>query len=407
MIILGIETSCDETSVALVRNGRDVLANDVASQVQVHARFGGVVPELASRAHLRLLVPMIDECLSAAGLALEELDAVAVTQGPGLIGALLVGVETAKALAYASRKPLVPVHHIAAHLYAPFLRGEGAPYRHIVLDSSGRPSRLPQASSHCGVGQAPSESALDYPFVGLVVSGGHTSLVHVHNPRHFELLGETVDDAAGEAFDKVAKLLNLGYPGGPRIDALAERGDPQRFALPRPMLNSGDFDFSFSGLKTAVAKLVREQGPESLREDSQLVADLCASFQEAVIEVLLRKAAGALERTGVSRLAIVGGVACNRGLRAAAARYLPPSVTVVFPPPVLCTDNAAMIAGLAWHWRDMAPACPAHVEAQATIPLPSLPFSADSMLEKESARVYKFTGGRSRLRSSGRRGHTR
>ncbi len=367
MIILGIETSCDETSVALVRDGRDVLVNHVASQVKLHERFGGVVPELASRAHLQLLAPMIDEVLATGGITLRELDAIAVTQGPGLIGALLVGVETAKSLAFCTARQLIPVHHIAAHLYAPFLRGDGQKTKNIVVyGNADRVESTEAKQSLCD--EFGSEAPLRYPFVGLVVSGGHTSLILVHNPHHFELLGETVDDAAGEAFDKVAKLLDLGYPGGPVVDKWARRGDRRRFDLPRPMLHSGSFEFSFSGLKTAVAKIVHDLGRDAFAGDEQLVADLCASFQEAVVEVLLRKSAAALEAFGVKELAIVGGVACNSRLRTAVHDYLP-GVRVVFPPPILCTDNAAMIAGLAWHLRDTAPARWLELEARADLPL--------------------------------------
>ncbi|MCX7625020.1 MAG: tRNA (adenosine(37)-N6)-threonylcarbamoyltransferase complex transferase subunit TsaD [Candidatus Sumerlaeaceae bacterium] len=367
MLILGIETSCDETSVALVRDGREVLENLIATQVKLHAPHGGVVPELASRAHLRMLAPMIEQALAGAQCRLEDVDAIAVTQGPGLIGALLVGVETAKALAYAVGKPLIPVNHIAAHLYAPFLRGEGPRMKNIIVEGG---VQIPGESPEAGAGAAPGadEFPLHYPHVGLVVSGGHTSLVVVHNACHFELLGETLDDAAGEAFDKVAKLLELGYPGGPIIDRQAKEGDRTRFTLPRPMLRSGDFDFSFSGLKTAVSEVVLREGRDAFRRDPQLVRDLCASFQEAVVEVLLRKARAALEARGIRELAIVGGVACNSRLREAAGEYLP-DMRIVFPSPILCTDNAAMIAGLAWHWRDRVASSWLGLEARADLSL--------------------------------------
>lgn len=365
MIILGIETSCDETSVALVRDGRDVLVNEIASQIKIHAPHGGVVPELASRAHLQRLTPMIEDSLKSAGLTLEDVDAIAVTQGPGLIGALLIGVETGKALAYAADKPLIAVHHIAAHLYAPFLRGEGPKMRNIVVDGAearaGETASTPSAA-------AEEEEPLRYPHIGLVVSGGHTSLILVHSPGRFELLGETQDDAAGEAFDKVAKLLGLGYPGGPIVDKRARTGDRTRFALPRPMLHSGDFNFSFSGLKTAVGEIIRQVGAAAFEGDPQLVDDLCASFQEAVVEVLLRKSRAALEAYGLRELAVVGGVACNSRIRAAASEYLP-DMRVVFPPPVLCTDNAAMIAGLAWHLRNKGRRAWLDLEARAELPL--------------------------------------
>jgi N6-L-threonylcarbamoyladenine synthase len=288
----------------------------------------------------------------------------AVTQGPGLIGALLVGVETAKAIALARHKPLIPVHHIAAHLYSPFVGGGGAAWRLVVLDPDATDGTGPETAHEAPAGRQP----LEYPYVGLVVSGGHTSLVLCHSPQSHEVLGETVDDAAGEAFDKVAKLLDLGYPGGPLIDRLAAAGNPSRFDLPRPMRTSGNLDFSFSGLKTAVLLLVRELGADRVRADATLLADVCASFQEAVVEVLLAKARAALEMTGCRHLTVVGGVACNGRLRAAAASALP-RARVVFPPPVLCTDNAAMVAGLAYHLRDAHPACDLRLNADAALVL--------------------------------------
>lgn len=363
MRILGIETSCDETSVAIVEDGRQILVNHIASQVRLHARFGGVVPELASRAHMRQLPAMIEATLGDAGMTLHEVDAIAVTQGPGLVGALLVGVETAKSLAFSLGKPLIPVQHIAGHLYAPFLVGDSGTYRLIVLEAEDEDHGPSMPKSDAG-----EEPPLTFPFIGLVVSGGHTTLVRVASPTRFEILGETVDDAAGEAFDKVAKLLELGFPGGPVVDKLAREGDAKRFDFPRPMLRSGDFDFSFSGLKTAVAQVVHELGFDRLREDRGLVADLCASFQEAVVEVLLKKAGMALNAFGCRELAIVGGVACNRRLREAPREYLP-GIRVVFPPPILCTDNAAMIAGLAWHYRDAFAKADLALNAQADLPL--------------------------------------
>lgn len=378
MLILGIETSCDETSVALVEDGHRLLANDVASQVRMHATFGGVVPELASRAHIQRLVPMIDDCLTREGLTLKDVDAIAVTLGPGLIGALLVGVETAKGLAFAAGKPLIPVHHVAGHLYSPFLRGEGDRHRLIVLESGGDTPDGQQLLVPGEVRQGDQQDAatqqvdLNFPYVGLVVSGGHSSLVLVHSPTHFEHLGETVDDAAGEAFDKLAKLLDLGYPGGPRVEKAAQGGNAQRFALPRPMLGRGNtgYDFSFSGLKTAALKLVKDLGgPEAVKADPQLLPDVCASFQEAVVEVLLKKAARAMEAAGIHHLAVVGGVACNGRLRSGVRDYLPAGITTVFPPPALCTDNAAMIAGLAFHHRDSFPGCDLQLNARADLPL--------------------------------------
>jgi N6-L-threonylcarbamoyladenine synthase len=370
VLILGIETSCDETSVAVVENGRRIVVSHIASQVRIHAKFGGVVPELASRAHIQRLVPMIEACLDETGLTLEDMDCFAVTLGPGLVGALLVGVETAKTLAYAKGKPLVPVHHIAAHLYSPFLYATDGACRTVTLgaDDDGDSSHNHGAvGSSTGADEPP--PPLEYPHIGLAVSGGHTSLVLVHSPTGLKLLGETVDDAAGEAFDKVAKLLGLGYPGGPLVEAAARGGDRARFTLPRPMLAGSNLDFSFSGLKTAALKVVRDLGVEAFAGDPQLVADLCASFQEAVVETLLRKAGIALRAHGIAQLAVVGGVACNGRLREAAGRYLP-DVRAVFPAPVLCTDNAAMVAGLAHHLLPgVPPRADLTLNARADLPL--------------------------------------
>lgn len=378
MIILGIETSCDETSVALVEDGTRLLASDVASQVLMHAKFGGVVPELASRAHIQKLVPMVDDCLARNGITLNEIDAIAVTLGPGLVGALLVGVETAKTLAFAAGKPLIPVHHIAGHLYSPLVTGPDEAYRHIIVDDEDADA-VASAGADTGNGLVlRMEAGLDFPYLGLVVSGGHSSLVQVTSPMEFEILGETVDDAAGEAFDKLAKLLGLGYPGGPRVEQAARSGNPEAFAFPRPMSSRRHgYMFSFSGLKTAALNQVRELGgPEQVMAQPQVLADLCASFQQACVDVLLTKAEAALEETGLRQLAIVGGVACNGALRQAAASRFAGKARVVFPPPALCTDNAAMIAGLAWHYRDMHRGCDLTLNAQANLTLgPVLPNS--------------------------------
>lgn len=378
MLILGIETSCDETSVALVEDGHRLMASDVASQIQMHAKFGGVVPELASRAHIQKLVPMIDECLARQGLRLADVDAIAVTLGPGLVGALLVGVETAKALAFAAGKPLIPVHHIAGHLYSPMISGPDDAYRYIVTDFDALDGGVAGAGSldpaPAAATQAPlsvrAQSDLTFPYLGLVVSGGHSSLVVVRSPVEFEILGETVDDAAGEAFDKLAKLLNLPYPGGPNVEREAREGDPAAFDFPRPMTRrEHGYKFSFSGLKTAVLQQVRALGTEQVQADAKLRADICASFQAAVADVLLKKADAALVETGLTQLAIVGGVACNGFLRSEAARRLSGKARVVFPPPALCTDNAAMIAGLAYHHRHLFSGCDLTLNAQASLPL--------------------------------------
>ncbi len=369
MRILGIETSCDETSVAVVEDGRHILANHIASQVRLHARFGGVVPEVASRAHIQRLVPMIGACLDECGMTLADVDAIAATQGPGLVGALLVGMETAKTLAFAARKPLIPVHHVAAHLYSPFLEFSGAASRIVMLGGEEGDTDGAGACPHTGTtGGDGSWPPLENPYVGLAVSGGHTSLYLVHAPGCVELLGETADDAAGEAFDKVAKLLGLGYPGGPLVEQTARGGDPKRFGLPRPMLAGTSLAFSFSGLKTAVLKIVRDTGAGNVAADAGMLRDLCASFQEAVVETLLRKARLALKQTGARHLAVVGGVACNGRLREAVARYVP-RTRVVFPAPVLCTDNAAMVAGLAFHLASAHPGCDLALNARADLPL--------------------------------------
>ncbi|MGQ9532203.1 MAG: tRNA (adenosine(37)-N6)-threonylcarbamoyltransferase complex transferase subunit TsaD [Desulfotomaculales bacterium] len=309
--VLAIETSCDETAVAVVVDGVEVGANLVASQVDLHRRFGGVVPEVASRRHLEVLNFLLAEALSRAGLSWRDLRAVAVTYGPGLAGSLLVGVMAAKALAFALDLPLVAVNHLEGHIYANFLV----------------------------------EPGLEFPLVCLVVSGGHTDLVLVEGHGAYRVLGRTRDDAAGEAFDKVARVLELDYPGGPHLERLAARGDPARLPFPRPYLEEGSLDFSFSGLKTAVVyslRRARERGLEVNR------ADVAAGFQEAVVDVLVEKTVLAAERHGVDTILLAGGVAANRRLR----ERLPERAggrRVVVPPPALCTDNAAMIACAAYY----------------------------------------------------------
>jgi N6-L-threonylcarbamoyladenine synthase len=306
MLVLCIESSCDETAAAVVRDGREILSNIVASQVDVHARYGGVVPELAARKHVEALPVVIDEALSVAGVTLGEIDGFGVTRGPGLLGALLTGISTAKALAWSLHKPLAAVHHMEGHILAPLLEGE-----------------------------------LDFPFLALAVSGGHTHLYRVDGIGRYRILGQTLDDAAGEAFDKVAKLLGLGYPGGAAIDRLAAQGDPQAVAFPRPMLHKGGFDFSFSGIKTAVLQEVGSQ-PSSLTPAR--LADIAASFQAAVVEVLTVKTLRAAAAEGLQRIVVAGGVACNGGLRRRfAALAGEHQCAVCFPSPVLCGDNAAML----------------------------------------------------------------
>jgi N6-L-threonylcarbamoyladenine synthase len=304
MIVLGVESSCDETGLALFDTERGLLAHAVHSQVAMHAEYGGVVPELASRDHIRRVIPLTRRVMGEAGLELADLDAMAYTQGPGLAGALLVGAGYACALAAALGIPAIGVHHLEGHLLSPLL----------------------------------AEPRPDFPFVALLVSGGHTQLMRVDGVGRYELLGETVDDAAGEAFDKTAQLLGLGYPGGPALSRLADTGDASHFKLPRPMLHSGDLDFSFSGLKTAVLTLTRKEGEEAR-------ADIAAGFQAAVVDVLVGKCLAALEQSGLDRLVIAGGVGANRALRERLnAEAANKGFAVFYPPLELCTDNGAMIA---------------------------------------------------------------
>lgn len=317
-LIFAIETSCDESAAAVVERGSRVLSSAVASQIEAHAPHGGVVPELAARHHLDNLPHVIAEAERVAGMGAADCDAIAVTSGPGLVGCLLLGVETAKTLAALHGKPLIGVNHLAAHLHSPLMDVEGR-----ILSG---------------------EEDFDYPFLGLLVSGGHSELVLCHEPLRWEQLGQTLDDAVGEAYDKVAKLLGLGYPGGPVIDRRAKEGDPEAFNFPRPMLQKADFNFSFSGLKTAVRVTVEKLGDLS----DQVINDLCSSFQAAAIDTLLAKSKRALKRHHLTRLAICGGVAANRGLRAAASERLT-GCSIAIPPMSLCTDNAAMIGGIAWH----------------------------------------------------------
>lgn len=307
MIVLGFESSCDETGVALVSASRGLLADALHSQIAMHQDYGGVVPELASRDHIRRVLPLTRQVLTQAGLTLSDVQAVAYTAGPGLSGALLVGASVAQSIAWARGLPAIPIHHLEGHLLSPLL-------------ADPRPA---------------------FPFVALLVSGGHTQLMRVDGVGRYELLGETLDDAAGEAFDKSAKLLGLGYPGGPALSALAAHGDASRYALPRPMLHSQDLDFSFSGLKTAV--LV--QSKKMAAGDEQARADLAAATQSAIVDVLVAKSAKALRQTGLKRLVIAGGVGANSLLRERLAVQLANiGGQAYFPPLALCTDNGAMIA---------------------------------------------------------------
>ena len=312
-LILAVETSCDDTCAAVVAGGREILSNVISSQARFHQRYGGVVPEVASRHHLELVNAVVDEALADSGHGLGDMDAVAATSGPGLIGALLIGLSTAKALAAAARLPFVPVDHLHGHVAANFL--------------------------------APDQ--LDPPFLCLLASGGHTLLASVEDHTGYELLGATRDDAAGEALDKAGRLMGLGYPGGAEIDRLARTGDPAAFPFPVGMRSGDSLDFSFSGLKTALVYAVRDLAPDRALERR---ADLAASFQRAVVDSLMLKLEQALDRTGARRLAIGGGVAANSELRARVRALCDlRGLDLKVPPPALCTDNAAMIAAAAGH----------------------------------------------------------
>ena len=309
LFVMGIETSCDETAVSIVKNGKEIVSNIVSSQIDSHKRFGGVVPEIASRHHVEQITIVLEEALKEAKVSYNEIDAIAVTEGPGLVGALLIGVNAAKAVAFAHSIPLVSVHHIAGHIYANRLVKE-----------------------------------MEFPLLALVVSGGHTELVYMKEHGHFEVIGETRDDAAGEAYDKVARTLHLPYPGGPQIDRLAQNGEAT-INLPRAWLEEGSYDFSFSGLKSSVINTVHnaEQRGESIKPE-----DLAASFQASVVEVLVTKTLRAIKQYPVKQVLLAGGVAANKGLRTALSAAFDEiqDVELVIPPLNLCTDNAAMIAAV-------------------------------------------------------------
>lgn len=318
MKILGIESSCDETSAAVVADGREILSNVVATQEDLHAVYGGIVPEIACRAHIHVIVPVVEKALTDAKLRLEDVDAIAVTNSPGLVGALLIGVTYAKSLALCTGKPLIAVDHLHAHMYAAKMA-------------------FPE---------------LAYPCVNMVVSGGHTSLYLSKSELEHELLGCTRDDAAGEAFDKVAKILELPFPGGPSIDRLSRGRDPTRVSFLRPMLEEGSLDFSFSGVKTAVlyAAYGQDARNRGVKPGPERIADLAAAFQETVVDVLVEKGVLACRKTKTPRIAVGGGVAANSRLREKfQARAAAEGLQVFFPPMKYCTDNGAMVAGLAWH----------------------------------------------------------
>lgn len=329
--ILGIETSCDETAAAIVKNGTEILANVVSSQIKSHAQFGGVVPEIASRQHTEQITYVLDEAFQKANCTWDDIDAIAVTEGPGLIGALLVGINAAKALAFAKNKPLINVHHIAGHIYANRLITE-----------------------------------FEFPLLALIVSGGHTELIVMREHGQYELIGETLDDAAGEAFDKVARTLQLPYPGGPHIDRLAQEAEAT-IDFPRAWLEAGSFDFSFSGLKSAVINYVHN---EKQRGNEIDIATIAASFQASVIDVLTEKTFSAAKQYGVKQVIVAGGVAANKGLRNRIVnKFAHSDIPVYFPPIELCTDNAAMIAAAGSILYEVEKFADWNLNGKATLPL--------------------------------------
>jgi len=329
MILLAIETSCDETSAAVVRDGR-ILSNIVSSQIKLHEEYGGVVPELAAREHLKNLLPVANAALREAGIQASDLEAVAATQGPGLAIALLVGFKAAQAVAFALDKPFIGVNHHEAHLYSPWIQSPAAPNPEAAEPSTSASATFAEIR----------------PNVSLIVSGGHTLLVHVRSELNHRVLGGTIDDAAGECFDKTGKLMGLPYPAGPIIDRLAAQGNPQAYAFPRPLLNDPSDDFSFSGLKTSVRYFIRDH--PGLLDDPQKLRDLCASVQAAIVEVLVKKTIRAAKRQGVRCVTASGGVTCNSGLRRELERACQRHGFILrLAEKRLCTDNAAMIGILA------------------------------------------------------------
>ncbi|MEA1961362.1 MAG: tRNA (adenosine(37)-N6)-threonylcarbamoyltransferase complex transferase subunit TsaD [Bacillota bacterium] len=330
VLILGIETSCDETAASIVRNGRDILSNVVNSQIAIHEQFGGVVPEVASRKHIENIALVVDSAYQQAGFSYSDVDAVAVTNRPGLIGALLVGLSFAKAFAYSIERPLIAVNHLHGHIYANLLE-----HRDI-----------------------------EFPAICLVVSGGHTSLLHMESPGDMKLIGETRDDAAGEAFDKVARFMGLGYPGGPKVEKAAKNGQAGLFELPRVFLNRDDYEFSFSGLKTAAMNLWTKLG----RRGEANVENMAAEFQAALVEVLVAKTIRAAKAYNVSTVLIAGGVAANGALRNLMdLRGQEENLKVYYPSLHLCTDNAAMIAGVAFQDYQRGRFAPLAINAQASL----------------------------------------
>jgi N6-L-threonylcarbamoyladenine synthase len=347
MLVLGIESSCDETAAALVEDGRIVLSNVVASQVKTHRGFGGVVPELASREHLRNIGYVVHQAFKDAGKKQEDIDGIAVTQGPGLIGSLLVGVSFAKAMAVSLGKPLAPVNHIEGHIFSAFIENPD----------------------------------IQYPLLALTVSGGHTSLIYAYSPGNYQSIGRTRDDAAGEALDKIAKFLGLGYPGGPIIDRLSGEGDPSRFAFSIPKISDGKLDFSFSGFKTAALRYIQESGIKSRRSGgkvSKIILDLIASYQKAIIDTLISQTHKAQSRLQPRSILLVGGVSCNSHLRKAFKETFEKEflsspdrdpLRVYFPSPMFTTDNAAMIAAAGTPKLRSSPVLDLELNASANLPL--------------------------------------
>jgi N6-L-threonylcarbamoyladenine synthase len=336
MLVLAIETSCDDTGAAVVLNGRKILSNVVSSQVSIHQKYGGVVPELASRRHIESIVPIVTEALEMGKVTLRDIDGISVTQGPGLVGSLLVGLSFAKSLSFVTRLPFVGVNHIEAHLSAIFLE----------------------------------EKPPKFPFIGLVVSGGHTSLFRVDGFGKYKRLGQTRDDAAGEAFDKVAKLLSLGYPGGPVIDELSKSSNPKAIRFPRPSLGKNSFDFSFSGLKTAVVNYVKSHPEPAGGYSEELIRDIVSSFQEAVVDVLVKKTLQAAQNQGLRRVVLSGGVAANRRLRERIKEEASQQkVNVYIPSPSFCTDNAAMVGVVGYEYLKRGIQSPLSLNAFSKLPL--------------------------------------
>ena len=333
VLILGIESSCDETAAAVVKNGREVLSNVINSQIDIHKRYGGVVPEIASRCHIEAVNTVIDEALEKAGVAFSDIDAIAVTYGPGLVGALLVGVSAAKALSYALKKPLVNVHHIKGHICSNYV----------------------------------AHHDLKPPFVCLVASGGHSHIVYAKDFLEYEIMGMTRDDAAGEAFDKIARVLGLGYPGGPKIDALAKEGNPHAVEFPRVKMAEDSLDFSFSGVKTAVINHIHKLDQKGEEYNK---ADIAASFQEAVCDALVSHTIEAANRKNLKTVVIAGGVASNSALREKMATEAKKrGIDVLYPPPVLCTDNAVMIASAGYYEYISGVRADMRLNAVASLPL--------------------------------------